>query len=84
MKAIKSTGGHCVIVDDEEIGLSLRELRRFGFIVEPTSAAAYAALRKSMEMGLVNPGSRVLLPLTGSGVKMIDELVGLRKGQNLR
>jgi len=84
VKAIKSTGGHCVIVDDEEIGLSLTELRRFGFIVEPTSAAAYAALRKSMEMGLVKPGNRVLLPLTGSGLKMIDELVELRKGQSLR
>jgi len=84
VKAIRSTGGHCVTVDDEEIELSLTELRRFGFIVEPTSAAAYAALRKSMEMGLVKPGSKVLLPLTGSGLKMIDELVELRKGQSLR
>ena len=79
VKAIKSTGGYCVIVDDEEIELSLEELTRFGFIVEPTSAAAYAALRKSMEIGLVKRGDRVLLPLTGSGLKMMDELVELTK-----
>lgn len=84
VEAIKNTGGHCVIVGDDEIRLSLRELRRFGFIVEPTSAVAYAALGKSMEMGFVKPGDRVLLPLTGSGLKMVDELVELRKGGNLR
>ncbi len=78
VKAIRNTEGHCIIVDDEEIKVSLRELTRFGFIVEPTSAAAYAALGKSMEMGFVKPGDRVLLPLTGSGLKMVDELVDLR------
>jgi len=75
MRAITNTGGHCVIVDDEEIRLSLRELIRFGFIVEPTSAAAYAALGKCVERGFIKPGDRVLLPLTGSGLKMIDELI---------
>jgi len=75
VRAIKNTGGHCVIVDDDEIRLSLRELRRFGFIVEPTSAAAYTAFGKSMEIGFIKPGDRVLLPLTGSGLKMIDELI---------
>jgi len=75
VKAVKGTGGHCVIVDDDEIRLSLRELRRFGFIVEPTSAVAYSGLGKSMETGVIKPGDRVLLPLTGSGLKMVDELI---------
>jgi threonine synthase len=78
VKTIKSTGGLCIVVDDREIKLSLRELRRFGFIVEPTSATAYAALKKAIEEDFVEPGNRVLLPLTGSGLKMVDELIEAR------
>ena len=75
VQAIKRTNGHCIIVGDEEVKKSLAELRKFGFIVEPTSATAYAALEKYMKAGFIKAGSKVLLPLTGSGLKLVDELI---------
>jgi len=78
VQAIRKTNGHCIIVGDEEIKQSLVELRKFGFIVEPTSATAYAALEQSMKAGFIKPGSKVLLPLTGSGLKLVDELIEIR------
>jgi threonine synthase len=45
-----------------------------GFIVEPTSATVYAALKKNIEwfrkMGIEN----ILMPLTGTGIKMLQQL----------
>lgn len=72
--AVKETDGKGIIVDDEEIKESLVELRELGFVVEPTSATAYVALKQAIKDGFIKAGSRVLLPLTGSGLKMIGEL----------
>jgi len=78
VQAIKRTNGHCIIVEDEEIEESLVELTELGFIVEPTSATTYAALKQYLKAGVIEPGSKVLLPLTGSGLKLIAELVQIR------
>jgi threonine synthase len=75
VEAVKKTNGHGIIVDDEEIKESLVELRKLGFIVEPTSAVAYIALKESIKEGFIKPGSKVLLPLTGSGLKSVDKLI---------
>jgi len=75
VEAVKRTNGHGIIVDDEEIKESLVELRRLGFIVEPTSAVPYVALKQSIKEGFIKPKSKVLLPLTGSGLKLVDELI---------
>ncbi len=69
LRIIEETGGMCVSVRDEEVESALRELWRMGFLVEPTSAVVLAALRKITARGLVEEGARVLLPLTGSGLK---------------
>lgn len=73
--AIRSTNGHATIVIDDEIKESLVELRKLGFIVEPTSGVSYIALMDSLKDGFIKPGDKVLLPLTGSGLKLIDELI---------
>ncbi len=70
--------GNVVLVSDDDIVTALHELVDMGFVVEPTSATVLAALRKMMKDGaeLTEP---VLLVLTGSGMKMLDqisELVG--------
>ncbi|MFB0556824.1 MAG: pyridoxal-phosphate dependent enzyme [Dehalococcoidia bacterium] len=75
VEAVKRTNGHGIIVDDEEIKEPLVELRKIGFIVEPTSATAYAALEQSIKEGFIKPKNKVLLPLTGSGLKLVDELI---------
>jgi threonine synthase len=75
VKAVKKTDGCGIIVGDEEIKEPLAELRRLGFIVEPTSAVSYVALKQSIREGFIKRGTKVLLPLTGSGLKLVDELV---------
>lgn len=67
-EAIRASGGTAVVVADEEIRNAQRVLARRGLLVEPTSAAALAGYRvwDRTEGG---KGLRVLLPLTGSGVK---------------
>lgn len=72
--AVTETGGFGVVVDDVEIGRALAWLTDRGYIVEPTSAVPLAALFRCVEDGRVPRGSRVLLPLTGSGLKVLSEL----------
>jgi threonine synthase len=79
VRAVKDTGGSGMIINDREIKESLIELRRSGFIVEPTSAVVYAAFKKSKSKSIPR-GSKVLLPLTGSGLKVIDDLVEIEIG----
>ncbi|MEM0453731.1 MAG: threonine synthase [Sulfolobales archaeon] len=66
-EAIKKSGGFLVVINDEEIVNSLKELYRMGFAVEPTSAAAYAAF-KLIKKEL---SGKVVIPLTGSGLKYL-------------
>ena len=72
--------GDIVVVDNDEIISSLKDLIRMGFIIEPTSAASLAGILKYIEdKGDVE--EPILLPLTGSGLKMIDYLYSLLKKQ---
>jgi len=75
VEAVKRTNGQGIIVEDEEIKESLVELRKLGLIVEPTSVVPYVALKQSIKEGFIKPKSKVLLPLTGSGLKLVDELI---------
>jgi len=68
------TNGFCTIVDDEEIADALNWLVSRGYVVEPTSAVPLAALRQAIADGAVPRGSSVLLPLSGTGMKVLGEL----------
>jgi len=70
-KALKETSGLCVSVDEPETRNALDWLRKRGFLVEPTSAVVLSALWKLMETGEVERGELAVLPLTGSGLKLI-------------
>jgi threonine synthase len=72
--AVTETGGFGMVVDDGEIARALTWLTARGYVVEPTSAVPLAALFRCVEDGRVPRGSRVLLPLTGSGLKVLSEL----------
>jgi threonine synthase len=76
VEAVRESGGGAVVVEDREIAEALKLLARAGLLVEPTSAAAVAGLRKAVEQGLVERGERVLVPLTGSGLKALDKIAG--------
>lgn len=70
--AIEETSGTCIVVDDNEIKDSLKKLWSMGLVIEPTSAAAFAAFKKAIKNGIIKRGDSVAIPLTGSGLKMID------------
>ena len=55
--ALKETGGETAAVTDDEIVAALKRLARLGLFVEPTSAAAAAALAKLMERKVVTAAS---------------------------
>lgn len=71
---VRQTGGFGVVVSDPDITSALRWLTDRGYIVEPTSAVPVAALFRAIREGRVFPGSTVLIPLTGTGMKVLDEL----------
>jgi len=76
------TKGSSVAVSIKELGEALRELYGMGFIVEPTSAAPLAALKLLIEEGVIDRGSDVLVPLTGSGLKVLAAVSKLlRRGE---
>ena len=74
-EAIESTAGDVFVVSDPEIRIAMRELYGMGIMAEPTSATAFAALRK--EKGRL--GERVVVPITGSGLKNLE---GVRRALN--
>ena len=74
VSAVRETGGFGVIVDDSEIVEALRWLTDKGYVVEPTSAVPLAALTRCIRDGRIPAGSSVLVPLTGTGMKVLGEL----------
>lgn len=72
--AVRESGGDVVVVRNSSIPGALKTLARMGFLVEPTSAVVLPALAELAEMGSLDKGERVLVPLTGSGLKTLDKL----------
>ncbi len=67
LQAIRETGGDCITVSEEGIVQAQRDLAQQGLYVEPTSAAAFAAL--DAVLARARASDIVILPLTGSGLK---------------
>jgi threonine synthase len=68
VRVLRESGGRAVEVSDAEISSAQASLARgAGFFVEPSSAAAWAGLLKDRKN--LDPGSRVVVLLTGSGFK---------------
>ena len=73
VRAIRESGGRGVKVSDEEIIAVIPKLaRETGVFVEPAAAAAYAGFVKLCESAAIKSDERVLLMLTGNGLKDID------------
>ena len=69
LDALEATAGDAVAVDGEATRHALRDLRRAGFDVEPTSAAAVAGLEAYCDRGVVAADDDVVVALTGSGLR---------------
>jgi threonine synthase len=72
LAAVRETGGAYVKVSDEEILAAIPALAQSsGVFAEPAGAAAYAGLAKAADDGLVDPDERIVVLVTGNGLKDI-------------
>jgi threonine synthase len=73
IRAIRESGGCGIKVSDDEIIAAIPRLARStGVFVEPGAAASFAGFIKLCESGAVKSDERVLLLLTGNGLKDIN------------
>ena len=80
LAALRHSGGGAVALAEEEIAAATRSLAGQGIYVEPTSAQALAAFLRLRADGTLREGERVVLVLTGSGLKAtprIAEMLGV-------
>ena len=70
LAAVRETDGAYIKVSDEEILAAIPVLgRSAGVFAEPAGAASYAGLVKAVADGLVNPNERIVVLVTGNGLK---------------
>ena len=70
LQAIRESGGTALAVTDDEIRAAMFEIGRAeGIFAAPEAAATLAALRHLRGSGFIGPDERVVLFLTGSGLK---------------
>ncbi|HKZ84261.1 MAG TPA: threonine synthase [Anaerolineae bacterium] len=76
IRAVRQTGGGFVTVSDEDILAAMRELAQEAAVfAEPAAAAAYAGLASAVQAGQIGPDERVVVLLTGSGLKDVPAAV---------
>jgi threonine synthase len=72
VRAVRQTGGAYLTVTDDEILAAIPELARGeALFAEPAASTAYAGLKKAVTQGLVKSDERVVVMLTGNGLKDI-------------
>lgn len=79
LQDIYESNGTAVAVSDEAITKSQKKLAQFeGIFAAPESAATLAALELLVEQKWVQPGERIVIFNTGSGLKYLDPQPGIR------
>jgi threonine synthase len=74
IEVVNDSGGGLIVVGDEAIKSSVKELLSMGFIIEPSSATVWAAYKALRTLGMHDD---FVLPLTGSGLKYYEVLAEL-------
>lgn len=73
LDVIRKTGGGCAGVTDEEIVEGIKLLASTeGIFGETAAGVTVATLRKLVEQGVVTPDERVVVYVTGHGLKTLD------------
>ncbi len=76
LRAVRDTNGAMVLVSDDDILEAMRLLgREAAVFAEPAAAAAFAGFLKAAREGRVAPEERVVVLVTGSGLKDITAAV---------
>ena len=69
LRAARETEGAMIAVEDGSILEAIRTLGREAIFAEPAAATAYAGLEAAVERGLVASDERIVVVITGSGLK---------------
>ena len=69
LRAVRETEGAMIAVEDGAILEAIRTLGREAIFAEPAAATAYAGLEAAVERGLVASDERIVVVITGSGLK---------------
>lgn len=76
VRALLDSGGEPALVADEAILAAQRDLARAtGIFAEPAAAAAFAGLWAARKAGTIRPGERVVVLVTGNGLKDVDAIL---------
>ena len=76
MAAVRETDGAYIQVSDQEILAAIPALARgCGVFAEPAGAAAYAGLLKALDEALVRPDERIIVLVTGTGLKDVASAI---------
>jgi threonine synthase len=69
LQAVRGSGGAVIAVGEEDVERAASSLWRQGIYAEPTSAVAEAGRIGLLSRGLLDAAERVIVGLTGSGLK---------------
>jgi threonine synthase len=82
MTGVRETHGGGVSVTDRDILRSVRELAGYeGIFAEPSGAAGLAGLEKLLSEGAISKDERVVVLVTGSGLKEPDRVIEMFEGK---
>jgi threonine synthase len=74
LKSLRESRGLALKVADREIHQAMLDVsKRDGLLIEPSSAAAFAALPKLYESSAIDKKDSVVVIATGSGLKTIEQ-----------
>lgn len=74
-EAVKESGGFAIAVTDEEILSAQKEfIKQTGILCEPSSASVYAAYKKLITEDKLKSSGKILLLITGNGLKDVEAL----------
>lgn len=76
LRAVRATGGEFLAVTDDEILEAMRLLgREAGIFAEPAGATPLAGLLKMVRAGRISPEERIVVIVTGNGLKDVASAV---------
>jgi threonine synthase len=76
IRSVRQTDGAFVTVSDAEILAAMRELaQETAVFAEPAGATAYAGLAAAVRAGQLRPDERVVVVITGSGLKDVPAAI---------
>jgi threonine synthase len=81
LRALRTTGGWCEQVSEQEIALAKAQIGAEGIGCEPASAVTLAGLKKLVAQGKIGREERVVLILTGHTLKDSNYTIDYHRGE---